>query len=88
MTVELFKKAMNLLAEKEAYAQKCDDYYEAHPFDEEAEEAFDGAYEEEYNAFLWAVDILTHLIKIDEKIAATMIRSKREKINELITRMA
>ena len=87
-TVELFKKAMNLLNEKSEYASQCDEYFENHPMDEDAEAAFDKAWEEENRAFVWAAEVLSHLINIDERTARTMIRTKGNEIMKTLERVA
>jgi len=88
MTIELFKKAMETLNQKSEAANTADQYFEEHPFDEAAEEAFDKAYEEEFEAFEKAAESLAELIKIDNKLAQTMIRTQRDRIEELINRLA
>lgn len=78
---ELFIK----LRAAEEKANRADTAYEANPYDEEIERAFDEAYAEEYKAF---TELATAISKytngqITEQVAATMLRSKREQLENL-----
>lgn len=78
---ELFIK----LKEAEEKANKADAAYEANPYDEELERAFDEVYAEEYIAFSEMAAAISKYTEgqISEQLAATMLRSKREQLEKL-----
>lgn len=84
--IKALKDALVVLDAKIAYADFCDKQYAANPEDENAEAAFDAAYTDEMTAFSAVVDILVDLLGIDKKTAATMLKTKRDRIDDLLKR--
>lgn len=84
--IKALKDALVVLDAKIAYADFCDKQFDANPEDENAEAAFDAAYTDEMNAFSAVVDILVDLLGIDKKTASTMLKTKRDRIDDLLKR--
>lgn len=84
--IKALKDALVVLDAKSAYADFCDKQCDANPEDENADAAFDAAYTDEMTAFSAAVDILVDLLGIDKKTASTMLKTKRDRIDDLLKR--
>jgi hypothetical protein len=84
--IKALKDALVVLDAKSAYADFCDKQFDANPEDENAEAAFDAAYTDEMTAFSAVVDILVDLLGIDKKTASTMLKTKRDRIDDLLKR--
>lgn len=84
------KELMKALEATEAKANKADSEWEADPENKELEKAFDEAYAAEHKAFEALVEKIVSITsgRIDEKTAATLIRSKCKELESLISRIA
>ena len=83
---ELFKKYETA----KEIANEIDAAWENDPENEALENAFDTAYKAEYEAFTALVKEIVKITngEVDEKTAATMIRSKYNELKNLIDRLA
>ena len=83
---ELFTKweELNMIA------NAADDAWAENPESEELEQAFDNAYEAEWNVFNQMLDKIVEMTngQIDKYTANKMVRTKRNEIKQLIERMA
>ena len=79
------KELLKRLAIAEKAADEADQAYEADPENIEKEEAFDRAYEEEYNLYMKAANEIVKITsgKIDFETAKAMIKTKREELEKL-----
>lgn len=82
--IKALKDALVVLDAKSAYADFCDKQCDANTEDENADAAFDAAYTDEMTAFSAVVDILVDLLGIDKKTASTMLKTKRDRIDDLL----
>lgn len=73
----------------EMKANEADEAFGNDPENEELEAAFDKAYKEEYKAFENLVNAIVEISKgkIENKIARLMIRTKRNELKALLSRM-
>ena len=71
-------------------ANEADEAWNNWPENEELEEAFDEAYEKEYEAFENLVTEIERLTNgmIDKQTAGVMVRSKREELKAIVERIA
>lgn len=85
MTNEL-KKRLEELERLEEIANKAEAEYEADCMNEEKENAFDVAYQNEYNAFMAVSEMIVEMTggQIDIKTAREMVRTKRAEILNII----
>lgn len=60
-TIEDLKKNINLLSYYERLADEKEQAYEADPMNADREDAFDRAYETEYNVYIMVLHIIQHI---------------------------
>lgn len=79
------KELLKSLAIAEKAANKADQAYNADPENTEKEEAFDRAYEAEFNLYMAAANELVKITsgKIDFNTAKAMIKTKRKELERL-----
>lgn len=79
------KELLKRLAIAEKEANEADQAYEADPENIEKEEAFDRAYEAEYNLYMKAANEIVKITsgKIDFETAKAMIKTKRKELETL-----
>ena len=83
MKQELKKNLMEL-ERLEAIADIADAAYQNAPESEEAERAFDEAYQAEYDAFMKASTMISEFAGIDIKTAREMVRVKRAELKQIL----
>lgn len=81
------RKAMKNYNLKVEVADMAEAKYDADPYNEDAEYAFDKAYKEEHDALISAANIIVKLINVDQKTARIMIMMYRKKIETLISKL-
>lgn len=79
------KELLKRLAIAEKAADEADQAYEADPENIEKEEAFDRAYEVEYNLYMKAANEIVKITsgQIDFETAKAMIKTKRKELEKL-----
>ena len=83
MKQELKKNLMEL-ERLEAVADIADAAYQNAPENEEAEHAFDEAYQAEYDAFMKVSTMISEFAGIDIKAAREMVRVKRAELKQIL----
>lgn len=85
MTNEL-KKRLEELARLEEIANRADDEMMADPTNKEKEDAFDAAYQNEYNAFMAVAELIVEMTsgQIEIKTARKMVRTKRTEVLSIL----
>ena len=78
------KKSLEELERLEAVADVADEAYQNNPESEEVENAFDEAYQAEYNAFIIVSNQIAEFAGIDAKTARAMVQGKREELKQIL----
>lgn len=86
--IKELRELLKELKELEAITNELDSKYEKDPENEEIEKAFDEAYQKEYCTRDQACKTLSKLIEVDYKTAGRMIATKRNDIENLLSRTA
>ena len=78
------KKSLEELEILESVADVADEAYQNNAESKEAENAFDEAYQAEYNAFIIVSNQIAEFAGIDAKIARAMVHGKREELKKIL----
>ena len=85
LETDKIRKSLERLAYYEKLANEKYDAWDADPMNPDREEAADRAYELEFNEFIFASYLVSRFAGIDEKIARTMVRTKRDDLMKILT---
>ena len=82
------RESLKRLSELELIANELDSRWQEDPENEELENAFDQAYEKEYRLHDEVCKMVVELIGVDYKVAKQMIMTKRNDIENLLSKTA
>ena len=87
-TIENLKATLDVLDSRTKESDKAEKAYEADYMNEEKENAFDKAYEKEYNALMEASELISRITKgkIGLLTAKEMIREKKSEVASIIAK--
>lgn len=74
----------NRIAETVELPPSAEADYDREPMNAEYEEAFDRAYQNEYNAFMLVASQISEFVGIDIKTAREIVRVKRDELKRIL----